>query len=113
MPMCDSVPVAGLQLSAPHAVDAVGKLHFAPSYPSQREPHVVPSPTPPHAALPPVGTPATGEQVPTLPVTLHALHCWVHAELQHTPSAHWPLAHSVAAAQVTPSGLLQTPSFPG
>jgi hypothetical protein len=43
---------------------------------------------------------ATGPHVPTLPATLQASQAPVHAELQHTPSTHWPLPHWLFAVQV-------------
>lgn len=41
-------------------------------------------------------------QVPTEPLTLHALQAPVHAELQHTPSTQRPEAHWLAAEHVLP-----------
>jgi hypothetical protein len=64
------------------------------------------APAPSHQALPqsperssPRGT---GEQVPTRPVTLQALQAPPHALSQHTPSTHWPEAHSFPAAHAVP-----------
>jgi hypothetical protein len=69
---------------------------------------VVPLQVPAHAPVPaqgarePRGAPATGTQVPTLPVTLQASHCAPHDVLQHTPSAQEPLRHWFCAVQVVP-----------
>ena len=41
-------------------------------------------------------------QVPTEPRTAHEAHLPVQAVSQQTPSTHWPVAHSLAAAQATP-----------
>jgi hypothetical protein len=41
--------------------------------------------------------------VPIAPVTSHAAHWPVHAELQHTPSTQKPDVHCVAPPQDTPS----------
>jgi hypothetical protein len=38
-------------------------------------------------------------QVPLLPERLHALHCSVQGVLQQTPSAQYPVTHSVPLAQ--------------
>jgi len=40
--------------------------------------------------------------VPADPGTSQAWHCPPQAELQHTPSTHWPLEHWFAPAQATP-----------
>lgn len=64
--------------------------------PSQTPPHAVASVA--HGVLDPRGTPLTGAQVPTLPATLHASHCPLHAALQHTPSLAIPDVHSDAVA---------------
>lgn len=45
----------------------------------------------------------TALQVPAVAVRLHAMHEPVQAELQQTPSAQKPLAHSPAAWQVWPA----------
>jgi hypothetical protein len=58
---------------------------------------------PVHRYGPQVGLPvlpvATGLHVPTLPATLQASQAPPHAELQHTPSTHWPLPHWLLAEQ--------------
>jgi hypothetical protein len=52
----------------------------------------------------------TGEQAPTLPVSLQVMHRpsvveSLQAELQHTPSVQKPLPHCTAAVQAAPFGL--------
>jgi hypothetical protein len=54
-----------------------------------------PVPLPPHAVRGATGVPVTAEHVPGEAVRLHASHCPVQSELQHTPSTqkfdwHWP-----------------------
>ncbi len=53
---------------------------------------------------------ATGEQVPTLPLSLQVMHRppvveSLQAELQHTPSVQKPLLHCDPAVQAAPFGL--------
>jgi hypothetical protein len=48
------------------------------------------------------------EQVPTLPVTLHALQLSVQSVSQQKPSAQWPVAQSVKVPQLWPTLALQT-----
>jgi hypothetical protein len=65
----------------------------------------------PHVGEP--GVPATtGLHVPTLPATLHASHAPPQAELQHTPSTHWPLPHWLAPVQEAPLVCLGTHTPP-
>jgi len=44
-----------------------------------------------------------GAQLPTAPSRLHASHVPLHAPLQHTPSAHAPDRHWLAAVHDNPS----------
>jgi len=44
----------------------------------------------------------TALHLPSAPTTSHASHCTLHAESQHNPSTHVPLAHSVSAAHFCP-----------
>jgi hypothetical protein len=54
---------------------------------------------------------ATFVQVPTLPARLQASHAPVHADWQHTPSTHWPDAHSVPSVpHACPSFSLHAPA---
>ena len=55
-----------------HEVVEPGYEHDVPVVPSQRDPHDVPEPVPPHAGRPPTGAPTTLLHVPTEPATLHA-----------------------------------------
>jgi hypothetical protein len=68
-----------------------------------------PSQVPPQAVLSvaqalrgPRGAPATGAQVPLLPVASQASHCPLQLVLQQTPSTQNPLAHWSLPAQATP-----------
>jgi hypothetical protein len=84
----------------PHDVVALAYAHSLRRTPSHVPPHVVPPPV--QASREACGAPATAEHVPRAPGTSHASHCPLHAALQHTPSAHTPLAHSLAAVQAAP-----------
>src|SRR5690606_16179746 len=53
----------------------------------------------------------TGEQVPSLPGTLHASHCPVHAPSQQRPSTQRLLAHWAALVHAAPCGKEQVPVF--
>ena len=55
---------------------------------------------------------AYGEQVPTLPGSAQDWHVPLHAALQHTPSTHWPDAHSAPAAQDSPLAFFETQAPP-
>ena len=59
-------------------------MHAAALLPSQLPPQVIPEPL--HGVRAPTGAPVTGEHVPILFGRLHAAHCDVHVESQHTPS---------------------------
>lgn len=52
------------------------------------------------------------EQVPTLPGMTHERQAKVHAVLQHTPSAHELLRHSLPVWQGLPSTFLHVPVAP-
>jgi hypothetical protein len=90
---------------------AGGKTQASRFTPSQRAPHEVPAPAPPHAGLLPRGVPVTTLHVPAVAppvVTSHASQAPVHAALQHTPSAQWPLVHCPSAPQAAPSAFFGT-----
>lgn len=60
------------------------------------------------AAARQIGPAATGEQVPSVPLRLHAWQSLApapHAELQHTPSTQLPLAHATGSAHTSPLAL--------
>jgi hypothetical protein len=100
----------------PHDTEEFGSSHVARVKPSQLETlHVGSVPTFVHCARVPCGCcfAGTGEQVPTRPLTSHASHWPVHAELQHTPSAQLPVAHGVPDTQVEPSLMTQLPRCDG
>jgi hypothetical protein len=77
-------------LPAAHCVSAVHAEGHAAEAPLQRKGAQLGLPV-----LPAV----TGAQVPTLPVTLQALHAPSQAESQQTPSTQWPVPHWESAEQ--------------
>lgn len=83
------------------------------SVPSHVMPHVVPPPEPLQSGRVPWGSPATAEQVPTLPLTSHAAHCDVQAVSQQTPSTQKPEPHSALDEHAMPSGFAHVPALPG
>ena len=58
-----------------------------------------------------VGLPRTGEQVPSLPPTLHASHTPAHEVSQQRPSTQNPVPHEVPAVHTAPVGSEHVP-FP-
>jgi hypothetical protein len=84
--------------------DVVGYVQLALAA-AHAPPHVVPAPT--HLVREPCGWPdATCVHLPSEPVTLHALHCSVHAPLQHNPSTQKLDVHCAFAVQMLPSATL-------
>jgi hypothetical protein len=75
-------------------------VHVAVTVPLQAPPQTVASVV--HAARGAIGGPLTGLQMPTLPETLHASHCPLHALSQHTPSLQKPLAQWPATVHCVP-----------
>jgi hypothetical protein len=76
-------------------------VHVAPFVPLQEPPQGA-TPEFMQAGRVPTGGPVTGEQVPSLPITLHAWHCSPQAPLQQNPSTQSPDAHSWAAPHICP-----------
>jgi hypothetical protein len=68
--------------------------------PSQVPPQLVPAPL--HAGWLARGVPVTALQVPFFPVSPHASHGPLHAELQQTPSTQLPERHIEVPVQVAP-----------
>ena len=107
-----SLPLAQLE-PAPHEVLSSGYTHAFRFWvlPSQTPAH---TPEPAHA----VRGVVTGVQVPLLFAVAHDSHWPTQATLQHTPSAHTPVPHSVEVLQASPMArpthvpLLQTGVFP-
>ena len=87
---------------------------FAPAYeqevalaPSQRPPQFVPSVA--HGCREPFGAPPTTvEQTPSVPGRLHAWHCPLHADRQHSPSTQKLDAHSLLLLQLAPGSFKGT-----
>ena len=105
-----SVAIPALQLAPRQIVAAPGYAHAVELDPSQTPPQRLPSVA--HAWRAPRGAPTTFAHVPAEPGTSQAWHCSLHAELQQTPSMHWPLVHWLAPPQATPGPLfgVQTPA---
>jgi len=91
--------VLGSQEGSRHCVFWPGTVQVAVTMPSHLPSQPVPSPT--HAGREPTGLPLTAEQVPSLPLRLHASHWPRQSLLQQMPSAqtvdwHWlPALHDV------------------
>jgi hypothetical protein len=79
------------QEPARQLVSPPGYEQALPWVPSQVPPQAEPSEL--QEARPPTGSPATGEQVPPLPATLHAWHWPSHEVSQQRPSTQKPLPH--------------------
>jgi hypothetical protein len=75
-------------------------VHVAVTVPLHVPPHTVASEV--HAARGETGGPLTALQTPTLPETLQASHCPLHALSQQTPSMQTPLAQWFDAVQGVP-----------
>jgi hypothetical protein len=75
-------------------------VHVAVTTPLQVPAHAVPSVA--HAARGAVGFPLIALQTPTLPCTLQASHCPLHALSQHTPSTQLLLAQWLATVHAAP-----------
>src|SRR5262245_9091913 len=75
-------------------------MHASRRLPSQLPPQAEPSDA--QSVRAPCGAPLTALQVPTLPATSQASHCWPQAALQHTASTQSPLWHCVAPEHVAP-----------
>jgi hypothetical protein len=98
------VAVPLVQLAWRHVVEAPGSVHVAwvPLHvPAQ-------APLPVHAVWPVRGAPLTSSHVPGV-LPLQNWHDPLQAELQQTPSAHWPVMHWVAAVHACPCFRLQAP----
>ena len=100
----DSRRVEPVQLPVAQSVPC-GYLRQAPA-PSHRPslPQLV-APSSAHS-LPGSVPPGTGEQVPSLPVMLHAWQAPAQALSQQTPSTQTPFAHSPGAVQSAPIDFL-------
>jgi hypothetical protein len=103
-----AVAIPAAQLSVRHW--DVGYAQAAPFTPSQAPPQEEPSVA--HAARPACGAPETATHWPTLPATLQAWHCPLHAWLQQTPSTQLPFVHWFEPPQATPFAFFGTQAPP-
>jgi hypothetical protein len=89
-----------VQLAGAQPVVDVGKgphdVRVAPSHCASHPPD------PAHGVRVPRGAPETAMHVPTLPPTLQASHCPMHAVLQHVPSAEFPLRQAAPLVEGWP-----------
>lgn len=101
------VAVPAVQLAGRQFVLAPGKPQAVRVVPSHDPAQAVPAPA--QAAWPVRGAPLTAAHVPLLAVSAQASHWPLHAALQQTPSAQYPVTHAVAAVHGCPCLILHAP----
>jgi hypothetical protein len=102
--VAETVATSAAQLASRHVTSLPARRaqlsRVTPSHESAEQ--ALPGSAAGHAGCPVCGAPVIGVQVPRVPSASHASHEPVHATLQHTPSAQWPLAHWPSAAHFCP-----------